>query len=543
MKPKVKFSNVAKTFTLYKKSSDKLLDLFSGNKKRAQTFYALRDISFEVYEGETIGLVGINGSGKSTLSNLLSKSVTQSSGTTEINGEPSLIAIAAGLDRQLSGLDNIEQKCLMLGLNKKEIKAIKDDIIKFADLGDFIYQPVKNYSSGMKSRLGFAISVHTNPDILIIDEALSVGDQTFYKKCIDKINQFKEERKTIFFVSHSISQMQEMADRVMWIHFGELKEIGEATPVLKNYKKFINWFNALSEKEKKQYRAEKIKEQTDHLSQPNRSRKQKKGKKLALLTQVFFFFLITALSGFYMFTEKTFPHFEKKSSAGITETSTDSKEIQVPDTKEDKITDEPQVKTIRQDGIIVQEDASSYTNQKGTNLSESLSFSSDVFVEEEIGNLYKVTYHNKTMYVEKDNVELNKNLDLTVQEYEIEQLDSIFPDTFYESRSYFMELLGVNYDSALPKLTGFMEFTDNAGARTLKSDQYNIEIKLHNREVIDEIIVNNLNLENSSTLSEFINEAQVVSNGRTMYFLLTDNYQYILDTENESISIKENSQG
>lgn len=530
MKPKVKFSNVAKTFILYKKSSDRLLDLISGNKKRAKTFYALYDISFEVYEGETIGLVGINGSGKSTLSNLLSKSVTQSSGTTEINGEPSLIAIAAGLDRQLSGLDNIEQKCLMLGLNKKEIKAIKDDIIKFADLGDFIYQPVKNYSSGMKSRLGFAISVHTNPDILIVDEALSVGDQTFYKKCIDKINQFKEEGKTIFFVSHSVSQMREMADRVMWIHFGELKEIGEAAPVLNNYKKFIDWFNALSEKEKKQYRAERAQQQSNHISPLNRSGKQKKEKKPALLIQVLLLLLLTTVSGFYMFTGKPFPTSVAKFSAGITETNTKSEAIE-----------EPQVKTIHQDGVIVKEDASAYTNQEGTNLSDSLSFSSDVFVEEEIGDFYKVTYQNKPLFVEKDDVELNENLDLTMQEYALEQFDSLLPDTFYESRSYFIEQLGTSYDSAITKLSGFMEFTDNEGARTLISDQYNMEFKLHNRELIDEIIVNNVNIENNSQLTEFTEQAQVVSNDENVYLLLTDNYQYILNIENESISIKENS--
>lgn len=532
MKPKVKFSNVTKTFTLYKKNSDKLLDLFSGIKKRAQTFNALHDISFEVYEGETIGLVGINGSGKSTLSNLLSKSVTQSSGTAEINGEPSLIAIAAGLDRQLSGLDNIDQKCLMLGLSNKEIKVIKHDIIKFAELGEFIYQPVKNYSSGMKSRLGFAISAHTNPDILIIDEALSVGDQTFYKKCIDKINQFKEEGKTIFFVSHSVSQMREMADRVMWIHFGELKEIGEAAPVLNNYKKFIDWFNALTEKEKKRYRSEMTQQQSNHLSLPNRSGKQKKGGKLALLTQVFFLLLLTAVSGFYMFTGRPFPIFSTKFSAGITETNTQSEVIE-----------EPQVKTIHQDGIIIKEVASSYTNQEGTNLSDPLSFSSDVFVEQEIGDFYKVTYQKKTLYVEKDDVALSENLDLTVHNYAIEQLDSLFPETFYESRSYFMAQLGVDYDLAITKLSGFMEFTDNDGARTLKSDQYNIEFKLYNREVIDEIIVNNVSIENISQHTEFTEHAQVESNDENIYLLLTDNYQYILNIENESISIKANSQG
>lgn len=274
MKTKVRFKNVYKIFELHAKKSEKILKLVGLSKKPVEEFLALRDITFEIFEGETVGLVGLNGSGKSTISNILGGVIQPTEGEVEINGETSLIAISAGLNGSLTGLENIELKCMMHGLSKEEIKEVTPSIIEFADIGNYINQPVKDYSSGMKSRLGFAISVHTDPDILIIDEALSVGDSTFAQKCLNKMEEFKRAGKTIIFVSHSASQMKQFCDRVIWVHYGAIKEIGESAEVVDSYQKFVKWFNGLNSNEKKEYKASMTKNQIRKME----SKKQSKQK-------------------------------------------------------------------------------------------------------------------------------------------------------------------------------------------------------------------------------------------------------------------------
>lgn len=287
MKIKVCLKNVYKSFNMFARRSDKLLSLLSLNDgKEHKEFIAVKNVSFEVYEGETIGIVGLNGSGKSTLSNILAQVIEPSQGELNINGKTSLIAISAGLNNNLSGLENIDLKCMMHGLTKAQIEQVKPDIIEFADIGDYIYQPVKNYSSGMRSRLGFAIAVHTDPDILIIDEALSVGDQTFTNKCLNRMEEFKKLGKTIFFISHSASQMKTFCDRVIWMHYGEMKKIGPTSEVIKEYSSFTKWFNSLTNKEKKQHKNESLKRQ--YLTSNNtQQEKSKRHNRKAVFLQLF----------------------------------------------------------------------------------------------------------------------------------------------------------------------------------------------------------------------------------------------------------------
>ena len=258
---KVKAENLTKKFDLYAKQSDKLLDFLFNKKKARRKFYALRDVSFKVYQGEAVGIIGLNGSGKSTLSNILANVIQPTEGNLTVSGKTSLIAISAGLNNNLTGYDNIKLKCLMHGMRDEQIEEVTPNIIEFADIGDYMYQPVKNYSSGMRSRLGFAISVHTDPDILIVDEALSVGDSTFAKKCLDKIRQFQKEGKTIFFVSHSVSQMKEFCEKAIWVHYGEVKMMGKSVPVLNEYARFVDWFNKQSKEEQNNYKQKMLKNQ------------------------------------------------------------------------------------------------------------------------------------------------------------------------------------------------------------------------------------------------------------------------------------------
>ncbi len=215
------FSNVTKEYAMTKTMKDRLL-VFLTKAKSVTRFKALDDVSFEIKKGEVVGLIGLNGSGKSTLANLMIEATAPTKGKVTVNGHLELIAIGVGLNGELTGIENIKQKCFMMGMSKKQIEKIIPDIIEFSELGEFIYQPIKKYSSGMKSRLGFAISIQADPDVLVVDEALSVGDRAFADKCLKVIQGLTKTDKTVIFVSHSNQQIKQFCDHVIWLDRGKV---------------------------------------------------------------------------------------------------------------------------------------------------------------------------------------------------------------------------------------------------------------------------------------------------------------------------------
>lgn len=201
-------------------------------------FKALQDINIEIYKGEVVGLIGLNGAGKSTLFKIIAGVLKPTEGKVSKCGTVApLIELGAGFNGELSGIENIYLNGLLLGYSKKVIQEKIKDIIDFADIGEFIYSPVNNYSSGMKARLGFAIATAVNPDILIVDEVLSVGDFKFREKCEKRIQEMINGGTTVLIVSHSNGLIEKICNRVVWLEKGEVKDIGTAKEILDKYTK------------------------------------------------------------------------------------------------------------------------------------------------------------------------------------------------------------------------------------------------------------------------------------------------------------------
>jgi ABC-type polysaccharide/polyol phosphate transport system ATPase subunit len=235
--PAVVVSNVSKMFRLYHERNQHLkTSVMRGGRAKYEDFWAVNDVTFDVQHGETLGIIGHNGSGKSTLLKCLARILVPDKGSIEINGSmAALLELGAGFHGELSGRENIFLNGSILGLSKRDIESRFDEIVDFAGLDRFIDMPIKNYSSGMFARLGFSVAVSVDPDILIIDEVLSVGDANFQRKSGEKISDFKRAGKTVIIVSHGLATLRVMCEQVVWMDGGRMVEVGPASEVLDRY--------------------------------------------------------------------------------------------------------------------------------------------------------------------------------------------------------------------------------------------------------------------------------------------------------------------
>ncbi|MBR6626479.1 MAG: ABC transporter ATP-binding protein [Lachnospiraceae bacterium] len=237
----IEVSNVAKIYKLYDKPSDRLKEALGfGRGKRHKLNYALNGVSMDIRKGETVGIIGTNGSGKSTILKIITGVLNPTSGNVKVNGRISaLLELGAGFNMEYNGIENVYLNGTMMGFSQKEIDEKLPEILEFADIGDYVYQPVKTYSSGMFVRLAFAVAINIEPEILIVDEALSVGDVFFQAKCYHKFEEFKEMGKTIIFVSHDLSSISKYCDRVFLLNKGNLLGEGTAKEMIDAYKRVL----------------------------------------------------------------------------------------------------------------------------------------------------------------------------------------------------------------------------------------------------------------------------------------------------------------
>lgn len=240
-KAAIEVKDVTKIYRLYDRKVDRIKDALSlTRKKNYKEHYALRHVNFTINEGETVGIIGTNGSGKSTILKIITGVLNPTEGEVIVNGRISaLLELGAGFNMEYTGIENIYLNGTMIGFTKEEIDAKMDAILEFADIGDFVYQPVKTYSSGMFVRLAFAVAINIEPEILIVDEALSVGDVFFQSKCYKKFEEFKQMGKTIVFVSHDLSSISKYCDRVVLLNKGVKEDEGTPKEMVNLFKRIL----------------------------------------------------------------------------------------------------------------------------------------------------------------------------------------------------------------------------------------------------------------------------------------------------------------
>ena len=247
----IEIRDLTKVYKIYDKPIDRLKESLSiTHKKYSKEFYALNEINLEIKKGENIGIIGTNGSGKSTLLKIITGVLSPTSGSVKVKGKISaLLELGAGFNPEYTGLENIYLNGTMMGFNREEVEAKIDDILQFADIGDFIHQPVKTYSSGMFARLAFAVAINVEPEILIVDEALSVGDVRFQMKCMNKMKEMMSGGTTVLFVSHDINAIRRFCTKAVWLNNGVMQQVGEVNLVADAYLDFLKFGEIIEETE------------------------------------------------------------------------------------------------------------------------------------------------------------------------------------------------------------------------------------------------------------------------------------------------------
>ncbi len=261
----IEIDHISKIYKLYENPMDRLKEALKLTKKQKYTeYFALNDISFNVEKGSTVGLIGTNGAGKSTLLKIVTGVLTPSSGDIRVNGKiAALLELGAGFNQEYTGIENIYLNGSMMGYTKEQMDQRVESIVEFAGIGDFIYQPVKTYSSGMFARLAFAVAINVDPDILIVDEALSVGDIYFQAKCFNKMNEIKEKGTTILLVTHDMSSVIKYCDKVVVLNQGNFLKEGNPKEMVDIYKKLlVNQYDDDDEIDNEILEQEEIEEKT-----------------------------------------------------------------------------------------------------------------------------------------------------------------------------------------------------------------------------------------------------------------------------------------
>lgn len=237
----IKVENLSKCYHIYDKPHDRLMQMFAGKRQRYfREFWAVKDVSFEIMKGETVGIIGRNGSGKSTLLQMICGTISPSVGSVTTAGRvAALLELGAGFNSEFTGRENVLLNAAILGIPQDTMQEQMDEVLAFSELGDFLDQPVKTYSSGMLARLGFSTAIHVSPEILIIDEALAVGDARFVAKCMRRIKEIQEAGTTLLFVSHDVGSVRTLCQRAIWLDKGQLVQDGDVFPVTGKYMEYM----------------------------------------------------------------------------------------------------------------------------------------------------------------------------------------------------------------------------------------------------------------------------------------------------------------